>query len=132
MRKNPKARKIAARLLDYCRDEAGRLSAETTEGILASLREDPPSDYRDILRYLAFLAEREISSTTATVTVGASIGAESQELIRRSFSKEYGRELAVETSVDPSMIAGTKVQVGDDVFENSIPSRLAGLGNPSN
>ncbi len=128
MRKNPKARKFARRLLEICKDENGRLVPEEVETALAALRANPPRDYRDILRSLAFLAERETAASTARVTAGAALAEESLAKIETEFSRKYDRPLAVEKKVDPELLAGTRVQVGDDLYEISIPGRLADLG----
>ncbi|MBC2600270.1 F0F1 ATP synthase subunit delta [Puniceicoccus vermicola] len=129
MRKNPRARKLATRLLAICRDDEGLLSADKVGEVLAALHAKPPRDYRDVLHYLAFLAEREIAASTARVTSGKALSESSIESIRSRFSAKYGRSITVENHEDPSMIAGTRVQVGDDVYEISIPSRLAAVGS---
>ena len=115
------------RLLSLCRDDEGRLSPEKVGEVLATLRAKPPRNHREILHYLSFLAEREIAASTARVTSGAPLSAESVEQIRSQFSSKYGRSIAVDSHRDSAMIAGTRVQVGDDVFEISIPSRLAAI-----
>jgi len=128
MRKNPKARKFARRLLDICKDGDGRLVPAEVEKALAALRANPPRDYRAILRSLAFLAEREIAASTARVAAGAPLAEESLAKIESEFNRKYGRSLAVEKQVDPELLAGIRVQVGDDLYEISIPGRLAALG----
>ncbi|MGE9291339.1 MAG: F0F1 ATP synthase subunit delta, partial [Puniceicoccales bacterium] len=101
------------------------------EEVLSTLRANPPRDHRAILQYLSFLAEREIAASTARVVSGKALSADSIEKIRKSFSDKYGRSLAIENREDPSLIAGTRVQVGDDVYEISIPSRLAAISSAS-
>ncbi|MFP4353028.1 MAG: F0F1 ATP synthase subunit delta [Puniceicoccaceae bacterium] len=130
-RKNPRARKLAVRLLSICRDDSGRLSETRVREVLETLRAKPPADYRAVLHYLAFLAERELAATTARVRSGGDLSPESLGRIGETFSARYGRPLAVDHRRDPSLIAGTRVQVGDDVYEISIPSRLAGIGASS-
>lgn len=127
MRKNPKARKLARRILDLCRDGEGRIAPERVDEALEGLRRNPPRDYRALLRYLAFLASREIAAQTARVTAGTALSEESLRKIEAEFSRQYGRPLAVESRADPSLLAGARVQVGDDVYEISIPARLAAL-----
>lgn len=95
--------------------------------LLKTLRSKPPRDYRAVLHYLSFLAKREIAASTARVTSGSELSPESIEKIRSRFSDKYGRSIAVATSADPDLLAGTRVQVGDDVYEISIPARLAGI-----
>tara|TARA_R100000027_G_scaffold27984_1_gene20251 strand:- start:5357 stop:5746 length:390 start_codon:yes stop_codon:yes gene_type:complete len=127
MRKNPRARKLANRLLSLCRDENGRISAERVDEVLQALRKNPPSDHRAVLQSLSFLVERDLAASTARVTSGGELSAESIEQIRTSFTQKYNRPIEVESKSDDSLIAGTRVQVGDDVYEISIPSRLASI-----
>jgi len=39
----------------------------------------------------------------------------------------YGRELKVNIKVDPALIGGIRVQVGDEVLDASVVARLAEL-----
>lgn len=129
MRKNLRARKLAGRLLILCRDEEGRISAERVDAVLAALRKNPPRDYRAVLQFLSFLAEREVAASTARVVSGKELSPDSIERIRSTFSEKYARSIDVENREDPSLIAGTRVQVGDDVYEISISSRLASIAS---
>jgi len=128
MRKNSRARKLAARLLALCRDDEGQLSPERIDEVLSALRAKPPRDHRAVLHYLSFLAEREIAASTARVVSGGDLSPETIAQIRDRFSQKYGRPIAVDSRRDPALIAGTRVQVGDDVYEISIPARLAAIG----
>jgi len=127
MRKNPRARKLAVRLLALCRDGEGQLSPDRINEVLAALRVKPPRNHREVLHYLSFLAEREIAASTARVVSGGELSPQTIEQIRSRFSDKYGRTIAVDSRRDPSMIAGTRVQVGDDVYEISIPARLSAI-----
>jgi F-type H+-transporting ATPase subunit delta len=42
-------------------------------------------------------------------------------------TKIYGRELRLNLEIDPSIIGGLRVQVGDDVIDGSISSRINDL-----
>ncbi len=127
MRKNLKARKLAKRILALCRDGEGRIAPERVGEALGALRANPPRQHRAVLRYLAVLAAREIAATTARVVSGTDLAEESLQKIEAGFSRKYDRPLAVESRTDPALLAGTRVQVGDDVYEISIPARLARL-----
>jgi len=131
MRKNPKIRKLARKIIGFCRDDEGRIVPEKMTEALAGLRANPPRDYRAILRSMAFLTEREIAGSTARVTSGAPLTEASLDKIRVEFSRIYGQTLSVDSSVESELIAGTRVQVGDDLYEISISGRLAAIGHPS-
>ena len=46
------------------------------------------------------------------------------ELIRSSFAQRLGGEVQLEVIVDPSLIGGVVIYVGDTVIDGSLKSRL--------
>jgi len=44
--------------------------------------------------------------------------------IEAGFSKIYNRPIAAVTTPDPSLIAGVRIRIGDDVYDASIAGRL--------
>ena len=60
---------------------------------------------------------------TAEITVTA-LEASTLESLKETFSKRYDRPIHVKTKIDPSLIAGIRVKIGDDVFDASIAERL--------
>jgi F-type H+-transporting ATPase subunit delta len=127
MRKDPKSRRLAERLVELSRDGDGRFSGERVGEILAALRDKPPPRHRLVLRMYAFLLERAWAGETVQVEAGAEASAEAIEALRDSLSEKTGRSLGLSTTTNPALIAGLRARLGDDVYEISIPSRLAGL-----
>ena len=50
-----------------------------------------------------------------------------QNAITQNLSQRYGNQLITEFSVNPSLVGGVRIQVGSDVFDGSIRSRLQTL-----
>lgn len=68
---------------------------------------------------------QSISSTLKSeVTSAIPLDAQQQEHIREELQKRYGQHLEVSFHVDPSVIGGLVIRVGDHVFDNSLRSRL--------
>lgn len=44
-----------------------------------------------------------------------------------SIARRYGREHVVNQVIDPALVGGVRVQVGDEVIDGSIASRLADM-----
>lgn len=73
---------------------------------------------------LVEIAHRSI----ARVTVKAPLDAARTERLSKALNRAYGRELALDVTVDPSVIGGIKVQVGDEVTDGTVQARISDLG----
>jgi F-type H+-transporting ATPase subunit delta len=63
----------------------------------------------------------------ATVTAAAPLSAAQLDKLTAALTAQYGREPRVAVKIDPSVIGGLRVQVGDDVIDGTIASRLTEL-----
>ena len=63
----------------------------------------------------------------ATVTTAAPLTAAQQKRLSATLAAQYGRETRVDVIVDPAVLGGMRVQVGDEVVDGTIASRLADL-----
>ena len=77
-----------------------------------------------LLRFAASIVADQSGLAVATVTSAKPIGAEQLIRLQKGLSKTYGRELQLNPVVDSSIIGGIRVQVGDDVIDGSVASRL--------
>lgn len=66
-------------------------------------------------------------SIVATVTAAAPLTDAQLEKLTATLTTQYGREPRVAVKIDPSVIGGLRVQVGDDVVDGTIASRLTEL-----
>jgi F-type H+-transporting ATPase subunit delta len=74
--------------------------------------------------YSSVLAARQQRSV-ADVVVAQPLTPQQQERLARALSASYGRELVLNVQVDPDVIGGVRVQVGDEVINSTIAERLA-------
>ena len=79
------------------------------------------------LRHAASVVADQAGLSVATVTSASPIAAAQLSRLRKALSASYGRELRINQVVDPSIIGGLRVQLGDDVIDGSIASRLGEL-----
>lgn len=79
------------------------------------------------LRHAAAVVADQAGLSVATVTSAAPIAAAQLSRLRKALSASHGRELRINQVVDPSIIGGLRVQLGDDVIDGSVASRLGEL-----
>ncbi|WP_286957178.1 F0F1 ATP synthase subunit delta [Brevibacterium sp. UBA7493] len=114
-------RALAANLLD------GKAATETVK--LAAQAAAHPRGARvseTLDRYSEVLARRQARSV-AEVTVAKPMSDEQQERLAAALSAHYGRELVLNVHVDPDVVGGVRVQVGDEVMNSTISNRLSDL-----
>lgn len=60
----------------------------------------------------------------AQVTSAVPLTSEEEEKILRFLQAQFGRDLKLETSVDPQILGGLLIKVGDQVVDKSLSGRL--------
>lgn len=80
-----------------------------------------------LVEQFATLAAARQERWIATVTVGQPLSDTQESRLAAGLNKLYGRELKVNISVDPTLIGGVRVRVGDEVVDASVLSRLGEL-----
>ena len=63
----------------------------------------------------------------ATVTSAAPIAAEQLTRLQGGLAKSYGREVQLNLVIDPAIIGGLRVQIGDDVIDGTVSRKLSDL-----
>ena len=72
------------------------------------------------------VAERQ-RTWIAEVTVARPLGAGQQDRLASGLKRLFGRDLKLDVAVDPELVGGIRVQVGDDVVDSSLQTRLLDL-----
>jgi F-type H+-transporting ATPase subunit delta len=63
----------------------------------------------------------------ANVTVAQPLAAASATRLEKTLAKDYGRPIKLNFIIDPAVIGGMRIQIGDDVIDGSVASRLKEL-----
>ncbi|MHB1171330.1 MAG: F0F1 ATP synthase subunit delta [Lacisediminihabitans sp.] len=79
------------------------------------------------LQHAASVVADQAGLSVATVTSAAPIADEQLARLRKGLAASYGRDLRINLVLDPALIGGLRVQIGDDIIDGSVASRLGEL-----
>lgn len=110
--------RVVARLL------AGRASDETIRLARQAVLAPRGRRFDRVLEgYLAVAATRR-EELAATVTTAVDLDVRQRERLVAALSRHYGKPVHLNVVLDPSVVGGIRVQVGDDVVDGTILRRL--------
>ncbi|MGB3761702.1 MAG: F0F1 ATP synthase subunit delta [Ornithinimicrobium sp.] len=78
---------------------------------------------RAIESYLK-IASRRQDEVSAVVTTATALDEQQLDRISTALSKQYGRDVHLNVVVDPDVMGGVRVEIGDEVIEGTISNRL--------
>jgi len=79
------------------------------------------------LEALSRLAAQRRHRYVAQVRVARPLDAAQEQRLGASLARIYGREVALQVDVDPTVLGGIEVRVGDEVIDGTVESRLKGV-----
>ena len=99
-----------------------------TRKFVGTLLEAGQLDQLDaILEEFERLVRRRPERRLARVTSAVPLTTEEQEALRAKLTERFGRDLEFEFQVDPSLIGGVHLRLGDRVIDGSVAGKLAAL-----
>ena len=81
----------------------------------------------ELIRVAAALVADQANLAVATVVTAAPLSAAQLDRLRAGLAKTYGRDLKLNLAIDPSILGGIRVQIGDDVIDGSVSTRINDL-----
>jgi F-type H+-transporting ATPase subunit delta len=70
------------------------------------------------------LAAEALEEAVATVHTARELSAAEQERLAAALAQQYGKDVQLHVVVDPQLIGGLRVEIGDDVIDGTVVSRL--------
>jgi len=107
--------------------EQGRLVPERVTAVLQWVEKNRPENPSAVLRALKRLVAAEISRSQVVIEYAGEPSPAVLAEVTASMSRHYGRPLQAVTIARPELIAGLRVRVGCDIYENTVVSQLAAL-----
>ena len=128
MKGSKQSRRDAKQLYKSCQVN-GTLDDERVRQAVALLIEKKPRGYFGTLQELQRLVKLDVNSRSARVESAVALSDAQQQTVRDGLSRLKGSEVAVEFAQNTDLIGGMRVKLGDDVFDGSVRTRLARLGD---
>lgn len=105
----------------------GSFSEDTARQIAAALCEKRPRGAYATLKEFTRLVRLEREKHRARVDSATTLTPAERGALEETLRARFGTDLTVEFREDPSLIAGLRIQVGSDVWDGSVRSRLESL-----
>ena len=96
-------------------------------GVLAQNRR--LSQLGSVIRFFNLLAAAHRGETTAEVTSARPLDDDQIAALKSNLKSRLGRDVAVDLSVDPAILGGLVVQVGSQMIDGSIRTKLNNLAS---
>ena len=118
----------ARRLFGLCQS-GGRLDDDKLRTVITRLVESKPRDFHAILVALQRLTRLELDRRKVTVESAVELDDATRQRVVSGLNKQYGPDLVVQYQVNPALLGGLRIRVGNDVFDGSVQNRLERLAN---
>jgi F-type H+-transporting ATPase subunit delta len=70
------------------------------------------------------LAAAQKNRALATVRVAKPLSADQRNRLRAALSNQIGRDVAIQEVIDPDVLGGVRVEIGEEVFEGTVSDRM--------
>lgn len=105
----------------------GKVSAEALEVIAHIVAHPRGRRVGRVLRDFSKIIADQGGAELATVTVAAPLDAARLERLQSLLAAQAGRSVKLTTVIDPSLVGGVRIQIGDNVIDGSVKARLDDL-----
>ena len=126
MKINKKIRRLSREML-----RASFTDWQLDPGRIASLIESliarKPRNYIAVLKNYRRLLRLEVEKRRARVETASELDSETGSKLVTNLKKKYGNDLATEFTVNPKLLGGMRIQVGNDVWDGTVRGRLERL-----
>ena len=123
MKVSKQARRDAKLLYKGCLKNGLLQEDSVTKTVQAVVDRKPRADIQ-ILNHLLKLVKTDIHSRTARIESADSLDDATRKSVEKLLVDRYGTSLMISFDVNPALIGGMRIQVGSDVYDASIRSRL--------
>lgn len=129
MKRDKKIQKYSKKLVALSLGADNFVSEERVAAILRVLGEKPPLHYKALLKAYYNKLKVLLRDETLRVEFFGDLDKGNTVQMEEAFSRRYGRLFKTVLDEAPELLAGVRIQVGDDVWDRSVSGRLEYLSN---
>ena len=130
---------VRAKLYDYQATSEARVklfrevfSGKTLNKVTMRLAEHATCNlrrrrYLETIQWLINKFSRHMGESMVTVTTATPLSDEQSDKLARIYTKKTGRPVHIHSVVDPTVMGGMRIQVGDEVTDNTVVAQLENL-----
>jgi len=123
MKLTKESRKLSKQLFRESFTE-GTLDAEKVKKVTETVIRGKPRQYIGVLQEFARLIRLEAAKRHAIIESAVPLEAGEKSAITRTIHGKYGADVTTDFKTNPDLIGGLRIQVGSDVVDASVRSRL--------
>ena len=107
--------------------ENGQITAERVAGVLGYVEKIQPPQMVAVLKAYQRLVATELGRGQAVVEHAGAVSPSVLQAIAAQLTQKYARPVTTTAKANPALLAGLRVRIGDDIYENSVSSQLGAL-----
>lgn len=123
------ARRQARELFEAALDASGRPDASKALSIADVVIKSAPRHSLQILKEFTRLIRLELAKHHAVIESAVSIDESTRASILKSLEARDGGAVTLETRIDSSLIGGSRIRLGSEVWDATVASRLNALAS---
>jgi F-type H+-transporting ATPase subunit delta len=126
MKLNKEIRQLSRKMLQASFTD-GQLDPGRIASLVDSVIAEKPRNYINVLKNYKRLLRLEVEKRHATIETASEVDPAIRSEIVSNLRSKYGDDLATEFHVDPQLLGGMRIRVGNDVWDGSVRNRLQRL-----
>ena len=126
MKINKEVRQLSRQLLRSSFTD-GQLDRGRVAALVKSLIEKKPRNYIAVLDAYKRLLRLEIEKRSAVIETATELAPEAARQIVDNLKRKYGQDVSAQFTVNPELLGGMRIRVGNDVWDSSVRNRLQRL-----